>query len=858
MEPLQFGGETFSWDFNKDQALRLWQRRLRGELPVIIDLSNGFQKTVWLYLLVTANEISQNIVKPGWTHLSWQEREGDYKKAKTDKLGENALPRMIVVICCPGIWKGRDYTKVDQNGRPILNLDEDMYEVLKKILGVKKVREAQQSREISDESYQSPHIIHDILSSVLVFFDRQELTDNNFVADRLYEYQLKAGADLAVKMELVWSTIANCYLIMPCRAGKFYTAAHAMCLFKQQKPVRSFAIITPYPEGWQSAHKTWNLHVFFREKFCLIYTRGKKLARIKQDWLAAKESGKIPGVFISWAKTKHDAKATEDVVSFLASQGVDILIADECQREEDTLRSELIKRRLKPAVTIGVSATPFTEILVGKASLMNSVIVSEDFITAERARLKLPDYHQTIFCKNFLEEVKSWLRVNGSYEEEEEFTWAKLWWIINDPISGKRVFKFAKAILAATEDVLGDPRNDLKESSLAFICQENRVLRHILNFVSSSEAAQLFADLINKNFPTYRAICWTSQMRSKLAVNGKPIVCKPKASTEERLTQWQIECEKAGFNTIIVTCESLVASVTLQILTAVWIATNISSPEVFIQMIGRCNNTNPTESIRQTAAILPKGILLDVVAHMAPMAMKLTPEVDYQELVRIILRNMNVLSFDGSKWTEYSRLNLIGDLRGLDGFVKKVGLDEPGISYSALANLSDSDISQMLKRLRNVAAIGLSRNEGQRQLGDGGDDGKTKELNKGKTYNKDHDNSVDVLRKKIENIFNRLPFLALVKQLKSFADFESLDQSTFQNLLGTEKDLFLSLYIGQNPLVDRDVWDAKLKFNFFITRDLEDRLQILRQLKVQQLGTNIVFDPTEICQELVKSARRQS
>ncbi len=776
----------------EDTLESLYFEAIKNGRPKIINLVSENQPHSWLYTKASKDDISKKVMtaKLGWAGKDWKETDGGYLR---DKNHPDAIEIMIAVIRVP-------YSDNPQE-------DKSTHKIMTEVLGFQTSREYFKNENLPSSKLGADSFANiefeDIMHAILIRYGYMKHDKIRTRSDKFYDYQNEKSEAIASKV--VIDNVGNVFLVSPTRSGKSYIIALSlkkiddMLRAANKKGIKKILIITPSPDGWGSFNKVFNEHNDFYS-WKAVNVRNLK---VDDNLKNALESDEKVVIFASWAKMKN--VKSKEFIDFISNYEFDALVIDEYHREADSILSQkLITSVIKPKFVISVSATPYNEFMIGVANEYNTVQLTDEELHAYKQLLNLPDYRQTIFTKDFLEDAVTFLKEKGQYNDSENFNWDKLFTVEKDPISRKNVLKYREAILYAFYNIF-DPQ-DVHEKSLAFCFGSHSRFDHVLSYVPSQKAAQLIVELLDGKCG-YKMICWTSDYKTDLfRKNGDKI----KGSTEEKLNDFHSLYDK----TMIWTSDSLAQAVTLDKLSAVFIAKNISSPELFDQIRGRCNNTLKGVLIRETALICPKGVLLKIAAISLLYAMMIYPELDAEEtLQKKILRNMNVLSLQGSEWIKNDMKILIDEILSSDNMRKSIGLDDPMFKFS---NFTKDDFDFLSKKLLNTECVLISadKNDDVIVFGDGNSKGKVfnstyKDPSSGKWISEDEDAK---LRNKIRNLFAKIGVLIEMDKPKSVDDLLKIDPHDFELFTGISIEILKDLF--DKEIISKIGWNSKLKLSF--------------------------------------------
>jgi len=766
-----------------DTLQSLYNFRIETGKPKVISLVSANQKYSWIYIRASQNSLKNKIAKLGWAGTSWEETEKGYKR-DADEPGN--IKYFVAVIRVA-------YSQTDQ--------DKPIHKILEDTLNIKRTREFYDNNDLANEYFINA-TFEKFMTAICTFYDLINLKRIRTLDDEFYGYQKDKGKAVANKIFI--DSCGQVFLVAPTRSGKSYIVAISiknldeMLKSAKKEGIKTILIVTPYPDGWKAFDKVFNKHPDFY---------GYKAVNVRID----KQLPNIPVgneklvIFVSWAKMKtgNSSKFLEWVKKF----NIDVLVIDEYHNSADSFLSvRLIMDTIKPRFIISVSATPYNEFMIGVANKFNTVSLTDEELHAFRQLHNLSDYQQSLYYKEFLELAKKYITEEYDFAPDEGFTWDKLFTIIND--SGQAVFKYETAIKKLLKDILD--ADDHREKSLAFIYGHHGRFDHILAFAPRAAAAILLARMIDGLWG-YKAIYWTSISKGKsrlLDKIGKKLVsCR---MTEDKINKFHAYWESEGWKTIIFTANSLAAAVTLDKLSAPLILKHMSSAELFDQIIGRSNNTDPNNLLRQTAAICPKGVLLIIAAKQLLYATVMYPSAEPREILRKILKNMNLFSDERGEWGEQPIDDLLNDILSNKTMRQHIGLDDPSFS---MRRFDDYALIRLKELLINVNSKLLLPKSSRVKVGNGGRDGKDAQVKY--IGNIDRSNLIKEtdddlkIKNKIRNVFSRMQILISLKKPNNVAELMALDESVFLIYLKTSKEYLQILFDGN--YISSDVWNAKLK-----------------------------------------------
>ena len=852
----------------KELALRqeLYERRIKGHDPLIVPIVSDNEPFSWLYIGGTPSSINNgNLKQVGWAGQNWKTTEGQYKAAKRQKGAPDEKFKMLIVFKIPK-------SQI---------IDKDIQKIIEK-RGYKRIQEFYNDDELATEFFHNCPIIQSI-DAVFEFYGISTENRKRMFGAAFYPYQKEDAEKIS---SLILSTefkLINYFYVSPTRSGKSFVVGLALKNICNYVGAKNYAIITPHPDGYTSYDKFFNKHIDASMFKCFNLT-GLDLETIRREAIENLKNGINNIFFFSWAKLKtFKDKRFNKTINFLIEMGVFGAIVDEYHREADTVNSEDVIKLLKPTFVLGVSATPYTEFMLGIANVTNTIIRWEESIKAYKSEYNVPDYNQSLFFKDLLETAKEYLRSEGNFNEGEEFTWDKLFEVITTDNKIK-LFRYEKAILFMLNEYLSDPAQvqGIHDNWLCNILEEKtdanykNVLQNILCFVPTSDAAFVLANLINNRYSSYKAICWTSNYgRNKQ--NKVLGLSKKFKSTERKLTRWH-EMQNNNENkdnrtkTIIVTCQSLTTAVTLPALSAIILLKNVSSVELFMQMIGRPNNSgkdfnevddNGIWIKRQTAAIVPKGVFLQIVAKMSPVAAAMDEHKHekFDKVIRKMLRNMNIFSFDNAIWNSITSQDLINEISQYATVSNVISFDRSGVNRVNLFSISDDAKRKYYEDL-NFYPITSAGKRGTTIIGDTGNDGKTFEKRQRENKEKAKKMSREDLNKsliaRIENLFDRIPFFVVIKNINNIDDFINCSDDDFRKLLKVSKECVINLF--NDKIICKNIWNYKLKFNSNITdinlhksgfEGMAARYFQLHNMNISEIAENVIIDPLSLVSDVL-------
>jgi len=768
-----------------DTLQSLYDVRIETGKPKVISLVSANQKHSWMYIRVSKNSLKKKIAKLGWAGTSWEATEEGYKRDADEPDNVKYFVAVIRVA----------YSQSDQ--------DKPIHTILENTLNIRRTREFYDNNDLANE-YFIGATFEKFMTAVCAFYNLINFKRIRTLDDKFYGYQNDKGKAVANKVFI--DSCGQVFLVAPTRSGKSYMVAISiknldeMLKSANKEGIKTILIVTPYPDGWKSYNKAFNEHIDLYGYKAINVRIDKQLPDITN------ENEKLV-IFVSWAKMKtgNSNKFLEWIEKFK----IDILVIEEYHREADSFLSvRLIMNAIKPRFIVSVSATPYNEFMIGVANKFNTVSLTDEQLHTFRRLHKLPDYMQSLYCKEFLELARKYITEDPEcdFTLDEGFTWDKLFTIIND--CGHSVFKYETAIKKLLRDILD--ADDPREKSLAFKYAHHGRFNHILAFAPSVAAAILLARMVDGLWG-YKAIYWTSVSKGKsrlLDKTGKKLMSGK--TTEDKINKFHTYWESEGWKTIIFTANSLAAAVTLEKLTAILIIKHISSAELFDQIMGRPNNTDPDNPIRHTAIICPKGVLLTIAAKQLLYAIAMYPNVEPREILRKILKNMNIFSDERGEWGEQLIDDLLNDILSSTTMRQHIGLDDPSFS---MRKFDDYALMRLKELLINVNAKLILPKSSRVEVGDGGKDGKNARLKY--IGNIDRSNLIQEtdddlkIKNKIRNVFGRMQILISIKKPNNVAELMALDESVFLIYLKASKEYLQILFDGN--YISSNVWNAKLK-----------------------------------------------
>lgn len=842
--------------------------------PFIVPIVSQNEERSFMYVGATKEQIKKGDLKePGWAGSSWKETEKQYHDDKRDTGNPDDIFRMLIVY------------EVPKNDMP---QDKKIHQIVEK-KGYTKSRKFHNDDNLGTEFFHNCPISI-ITESIFEFYNKKSTDLRRIWNAAFHPYQKEDALNVSNLLLSTSFLLFYYFFVSPTRSGKSLVVGLILQNLYESQGVKNYVILTPHPDGYGSFDKYFNKHIDSKNFECFNLRGISDLKDILKRALDNNKKGINNVFFFSWAKLKNKEKRVENILNFLSKMNIFGVIIDEYHREADTEKSiDLLINRINPKFVLGVSATPYTEFMTGKANASNTVLRYEDDIKAWKLENNIPDYNQSLYYKDLLETVKDFLRQEGNFNEDEEFTFDKLFEISSncDILEHKEIYdkkcskcrktrflKYYKAIVFMLKEYLSDPAKlqgiPKYDEWLCIKLQDgksNKVLDHIIGYLPSSEASLLLANLINENFPEYKAISWTSSYS-----HGKQSkflgLSKEYRSVEEKLTQWQKKQNSEGYKTIILTCESLTTAVTLPMLSSVLILKNISSVELFMQIIGRPNNSGYELNFqneegewvpRQTAAIVPKGVFLEICAKMAPFGAAIHKEDNFESIMKKMLRNMNIFSWEGTTWGSVTSQDIIDSIAQYASVSNLVRLDLSDINRINLSKLSDAKKKQYFYELD--FSIKSNSAKGNTSLGDEGNDGKTFASGNKKNPNPQKMTTVQLnreLENKIQNLFNLLPFFVIIRNINNIEDLLRFPEEDFNRLLKVKKETFVRLF--EDGIICKNIWNYKLKFNSNITdknlkspgeKGFEARFHQINSLDIFKIDESIVFEPPKLTTEII-------
>jgi superfamily II DNA or RNA helicase len=601
------------------------------------------------------------------------------------------------------------------------NNDYDMRDIIPFILEnskAERTRESSLDRKVSNGTSQESITnisFYEIIELVVKYFSG---TKSKKIVKRSldytpYHYQDEASTALKDKLEVM----DEVNLVSPTRSGKSTIISYLI----KKGDFNVTLIITPYPNGYSSFNKMINKHKDFVGFQIVSYKNGM--------FEAFNEDTQKRVYFVSWAALKNNASSAINIIKNINPE---LIVLDEFHRESDSINSVDVMKIIRSANTkiLNVSATPYDEMMKGLIDDNNSYIITREAIKKYRAEKKMNDFRQMIFTMEFVDVFKSYLQ--DEWTEDEMPTFAKMFRKIkengfdvssfkDEDLTKEEVstwkFKYESALINTiihflSLERLGTSKNVGLAGNQSLLDEYNRknnsnakmedIFKNILLLVPDTASAFMLHNLFQTNDRLIKlGIVTKCSVSNGLetdyvdADNNKlKFLPYEEESRETKIDAWMKHHNEGGFRTMIITSMSHTTAETLSYLSCVVIMREMSSHELFMQTMGRPNNTG-SEKIRYTGLVVPKGVFLEKIAKAYLVHTELYPNEEVN-LSNIIMNWFDcadsMFHLSGDKWSVYTEDNLMEDvsverIRLSNDLQKDINVSEDISDLNELKNL---------------------------------------------------------------------------------------------------------------------------------------------------------------------------
>ena len=592
----------------------------------------------------------------------------------------------------------------------------DQFDIIPYILSenveASKTRDEFRTIDVSVESITGVSCF-DIISAVINFYTGDPIVKSfkRSLSYIPYVYQNEA----VNKISNILNERDIAHLVSPTRSGKSTIISGII----KKNGYKTTLIITPYPNGYSSFNKIINKHKDYEGYEIVQYGNG--------IFEAFNSETKNKVYFVSWAALKNDSSKALDIIKEINSE---LIVLDEFHRESDSEKSINLINNIKLMGTkiLNVSATPYDEILKGLITDGNSCIITRDAIKKYRRENKKPDYHQFIFMMELAEVFSSYLK-EGEWTEKEMPTPAKMMQMINS--SGKEVNSFKDEDLTAEEldnwkfkyenalintiihflsiEKIGNSKKYGLAGNQSLLDSHNKknnsnalmkdIFENILLLVPSMASAYVLHKLFQNNdrLSNLGIVTHCSVSNSSLRSEFKDekgdkfhFFENEDESRETKVDAWMKNHNDGGSRTMIITSMSHTTAETLSYLSCVVMLRDMNSHELFMQTMGRPNNTGDRE-IRYTGLVVPKGVFLKKIAKAYITHTELYPNDDV-DIQKIIMNwydcAESMFYLNGDKWESFSEEEALKEI-SLESIRLKNDLEKDIDIFKDLDNIKD-------------------------------------------------------------------------------------------------------------------------------------------------------------------------